>query len=112
VVEHKDVVVTLLGVSAGLAGLVLVFLGLVVTAYQAFAADTPASILDRYQRSASLALVSFAFGVVCVALATGWLVDLGDNRWLYRLTVAAFFAQLVVLVVATMRSVWQILWED
>ena len=33
---HQAVIVTVLGAAAGLAGLVLVFLGIVVTTYQSF----------------------------------------------------------------------------
>jgi hypothetical protein len=40
-VLHKDVVVALLGASAALVGLILVFVGLVVGAYGALAGDTP-----------------------------------------------------------------------
>jgi hypothetical protein len=41
VVLHKDVVIALLGASATIAGLVLVFLGLVVSAYDALGTAVP-----------------------------------------------------------------------
>lgn len=109
-VEHKDVVVALLGVSAGLAGLVLVFLGLIVTSFQTFPSDTAPGVLRPYRRSALLVLAAFGIGVVCVGLATAWLVDRHDNECLYRLTIVVFAAQVVALTASTGWAVRQILW--
>jgi hypothetical protein len=46
------VMIALLGGAAGVAGLTLVFLGIVISAVQLFAATTPRKILDRYRRIA------------------------------------------------------------
>ncbi len=110
-IEHKDVIVTLLGASAGLSGFVLVFLGVVVTAYQGYAADTSPKVLRRYQRSALIALVAFGVGLLCVAIAAAWLIDRHDNQRLYLLTMWTFAGQLALLAVATGRVVRQALWS-
>lgn len=112
VVEHKDVVTALLGAAAGLSGLVLVFLGIVVTRYQAFPSDTATNVLRPYRRAAVLVLIAFGLGVACVALATGWLVGLGGNDCLYRLTVASFVAQVALLATSTGWVVYRALWEE
>jgi hypothetical protein len=107
---HKDVVVALLGASAGLAGLVLVFLGLVSTNAGSFPPGTKPAIVERARRPALAVLVSFGFGLVCTATATLWLLRQYDHQGLYVVTVALFAAQLVSLSGATVWAVWRTLW--
>lgn len=110
-VEDKDVVVAILGVSAGLAGLVLVFLGLVVTTYQSYAGDTPKKVLRRHRRAAGLLFAAFISGVACVALASGWLVARGSSGSLYKAVIAVFAVQLVLLLGATAWSALRLMEE-
>jgi hypothetical protein len=110
-VEHKDVILALLSVSAGLVGLVLIFLGLVVTTYRSYVGDTPPHVLARFRRSAVLILATFAIGVACVLLATSWLITRSDNQTLYRLTIGVFWAQMAALLVAGGWSAWQLIWR-
>ncbi len=109
-VEHKDVVLGLLGVSAGLAGLLLVFLGLVVTTFQSFDGSTPASVLNRYRWAAALVLAAFAIGMACVAVAVAWLLRLGRSEAVYLTTVWLFGTQVVTLLVATAWTAWRLVW--
>lgn len=109
-VGHKDVVLALLGASAGLSGLALVFLGLVVTTTTAFPAGTKPAIVNRSRRPALAVLASFGVGIACVGAATSWLLLLRDNRLLYVATVSLFLAQLALLVVATGWTVRRALW--
>jgi uncharacterized membrane protein len=109
VVEHKDVVTAILGAAAALAGLTLVFLGLVVTAYQAASGSGSESVRDRYRGFAALILIAFVASIACVALATAWLVDLHDNQVLYVAVVVTFFASLAILLVATVIVVQRLL---
>jgi hypothetical protein len=110
-VEHKDVVVALLGVSAGLAGLVLVFLGLVITTFRSFQAPTPAAVLDPFRRATGMVLAAFAIGIACVVVASIWLVRLGENQGLYVATVVLFGAQIAALLVATGSTVFRLVWK-
>lgn len=109
-VAHKDVVIALLGASAGLSGLVLVFLGLVMGSIASFSPGTKPAIVARARRPAIWILVSFGVGVACVAVATAWLVHPHGAHLLYVATVSLFAAQLVTLVAATgftaKRTVW------
>jgi uncharacterized membrane protein len=52
-VEHKEVVLAFLGASAALAGLLLVFFGLVITTFQGFDSTTPNTVLTPYRRAAA-----------------------------------------------------------
>ncbi len=104
-VEHRDVVTGILGAAAALAGLTLVFLGLVVTAYQS-GSD---GLRRRYETLAMFVLVAFGASIACVALATVWLVDGSDVHALYLAVVVTFFASLAILLLATIVVVRRLL---
>jgi hypothetical protein len=95
---HKDVIVAILGASSGFAGLVLVFLGFVLTAYQGLGTPVPKRVKARYQRLALSVSVAFLLAIVCVALSVCWLLLRHPAEVFYTSTVAVFFAQLVSLV--------------
>jgi hypothetical protein len=111
-VGHGDVIVAVLGTSAGIAGIVLVFLGLILAAYQSFAADTPPAVLDRFRRSTILTFGAFVVGIVSVVLATAWLIELQDHQALYVATLCVFMAQIAVTVIAAGWVVRQLVWGD
>jgi hypothetical protein len=107
VVEHKDVVLALLGASAGLSGLVLVFLGLVMAASD-FAPGTNPKIVAAARRPAVAVLGSFAIGIACLTSTVIWL--LLPRSGPYWVSVLLFFAQLGSLVVAATWVVRRTLW--
>jgi uncharacterized membrane protein len=111
VVAHKDVVLGLLGASAGLSGLLLVFLGFVVGAYGGLAGDTPKSIKKPLRTTGWVLLIAFAIGLVCVAVATIWLIRLNGGNGLYVATVTLFLAQVAALAVATVWTLRELLWD-
>jgi hypothetical protein len=101
VATHRDVVVALLEASASLSGLLLVFLGFVVSIYTGLSRGTADKARASLERAAIGLLVSFLIGLSCVALATAWLVDQERDAALYATTIGFFGAQLVGLGVAT-----------
>jgi hypothetical protein len=106
---HEDVIVTVLGAAATLAGLVLVFLGIVVTTYQGFPGDTPGKVLGRFRVSGILTLGTFVTGIACVALATVWLLTSG-NEQVYLAVLATFAAELLLLLAVSGFVTWRVLW--
>jgi uncharacterized membrane protein len=99
-IEHRDVVLGILGAASGLAGLTLVFLGLLVTAYQA--EPNPSDrYRARYRQLGGAILISFVVSMACVAVATVWLVELRNIQALYVTVVASFFVSLAILLIAT-----------
>ena len=110
-VEHRDVVLAVVGASAGLSGLVLVFLGLVMAAYGGLAGDTPKSVKRPLRRTGWAIMLAFGVGMACVATATCWLIGLQENRPLYVSTVALFFVQLSALVAAALWTMRELLWD-
>jgi uncharacterized membrane protein len=99
-IEHRDVVLGILGAASGLAGLTLVFLGLLVTAYQA-ETNPSDKYRARYRQLGGAILISFVVSMACVAVATVWLVELRNIQALYVTVVASFFVSLAILLIAT-----------
>lgn len=110
-VVHKDVVLAYLGASAGLAGLVLVFLGLVVAAYGGLAGDTPKSVKQPLRRTGRVVLAPFALGILCMLAAGTWLLCPDGLGWLYALTAMLFMLQLVALASAAVWTLRELLWD-
>jgi hypothetical protein len=110
-VEHKDVVLAFLGASAALAGLVLVFLGLVVAAYGGLAGDTPKAVRLPLRRTGRVVLAPFAAGTLCILSSGVWLVWPDGGGGLYVATVSLFLAQLVLLAGAALWTLRELLWD-
>jgi hypothetical protein len=108
-VVHKDVVIALLGASAALVGLILVFVGLVVNAYIALPGDTPAVVKAPLRRTAGFTLIPFGLGLIQIAAATFWLVC--QRGWLYGATIGLFIATLVTLAIVALWTVWELVWD-
>jgi hypothetical protein len=91
--------IAILSTSVALAGLLLVFLGFVLSTYQAFPADTSPSVLDKYRKVGKQALGVFVVCVVTSILSITWLLT--DNCLLYWLVISLFYAEMLgVLLVA------------
>jgi hypothetical protein len=108
-VVHKDVVIALLGASATIVGLILVFLGLVVSAYGTLAGDTPKSVKDRLRRTAGWVLVPFGLGLAEITAATIWLLH--QSCGAYSLTVMLFIATIVTLAAAAFWTLRKLMWD-
>jgi O-antigen ligase len=102
--SHTDVVVTTTGASAALAGLILVFLGVLIAAYQPLVgAQTPDKILRRFKSATVWALVVFGLSLVSVVLDATWLITRGGHCF-YVATVVLFFVQLAALAATACYS--------
>jgi hypothetical protein len=107
-VSHATVVIAILGAASGLGGLTLVFLGLLVTAYQE-RARRDESLRRSYERLSAFVLAAFIASIACVALATVWLLYRPAVEALYVAVVVTFLASLVILLVATVIVVRRLL---
>lgn len=109
-VPHEDIVLAVLGASAALAGLVLVFLGLVASATTSYPPGTADSIIAKARRPTYGVLGSFGLGITCVAFCMVWLLIPAGNNAVYAAVIVLFFAQLASLAVATIWAVRTTLW--
>jgi len=105
---RKDVVISSMGASAALGGLVLVFLGLMVAAYQSYASDAVASVRQKRRRAAWPVLGLFCVCVLSVAIGFAWLASAGGST-LYAINTVVFAAELAGIVIVSVCSVRKML---
>lgn len=108
-IETKDLMSPLLGASASLTGLTLVFLGIVVTARQSYEADTPGSVLRPFRVDGLVVFGAFIVGVAAVCSAGVWWVGRGVVAGTYVLFVVLIICQVLATVGAAtrvLRRVW------
>ena len=104
--EHKDAITAILGASASMTGLLLVFIGLLVPGIRAGHQN-----LATYTRETAhlewlvvwLALV-FVWGLFVVLLSLFWLVFPGDI--LFWCAVVAFLLEVIGLIVLGVRMLY------
>jgi hypothetical protein len=96
VVADKDVVTAAFGAAAGIAGLTLVFLGVVLASYQSYDPRSQPLVLGRYRKTSVVTVGGFSLSIVSVAISLAWL--LASRHWLFVVSVGAFVAQLVAIV--------------
>jgi hypothetical protein len=108
-VLHKDVVIALLGASATLVGLILVFVGLVVAAYSALDGDTPKPVKARYRRTAVVTLVPFGVGLIQILSATRWLLH--QSECVYTLAIWSFVATVITIALAAGWTLRELVWH-
>jgi hypothetical protein len=104
-----DVVRSIFTAAAGLAGLLLVFLGVSISSFQSFAGDAPAASTARFRRAGGWILGAFLLGLVVVALAFAWLLSPG--RVLRDLAVILFSVELAATAVAAVTTARAVLWR-
>jgi hypothetical protein len=104
-----DVVSAVFGAAAGLAGLLLVFLGVSIAAFQSYAADVPRAATASFRRAGAWILAAFLLGLGDVATSFAWL--LSPHRPLRDIAVVLFAVVLGSVAVAAVTSARAILWR-
>ncbi|MGA7417945.1 MAG: hypothetical protein WBW80_08125 [Acidimicrobiales bacterium] len=100
----------LLDASATLAGLLLVFLGFVLTASGTLDDDVPPAVHQSLQTISLVLLTAFAIGLSSVAVSAAWLVTAPGGDPLYDTALSLFALQIAVLAGATGWTVRALLW--
>lgn len=111
VVEHKDTIQAVLGASSALAGLVLVFLGLIVNTLQSYGSETPEVVTRAYRFMAAVIGMAFLLGILSVAFCVWWLAG-NQNRIIQGLALGFFAAQLVLLIGSAVSVLVTFVWRD
>jgi hypothetical protein len=107
----RDAALGMLGASAGIAGLTLVFLGVVISTYQSYGAASSPRVLGRYRRSALFVLVSFSLSLLTVVLSITWLVWSHPVDAMFWTTIGLFLLQIVALFATALFVSVQVLWR-
>jgi uncharacterized membrane protein len=108
-VEDVEVVPFVFGAAASLAGLLLVFLGVSISAFQSFAGDTPPAATTRFRRAGRWILGAFLLGLVDVAVSFAWL--LSPSRALRDVVVVLFAIELAATALAAVTTARAVLWR-
>jgi hypothetical protein len=87
-VEHKDVVIGILGASGALAGLILVFGGFIFSQAASFPASTDDQIIRRYTQAGRWAIYPLWGFLITTLLSIGWM--LCQSELVYALCVGLF----------------------
>jgi hypothetical protein len=107
----RDSVLAMLGASAGIAGLTLVFLGVVISTYQSYGAASSPTVLGRYRRSALFVLASFSLSLITVAVSITWLAWSNPNDPLSWAIFGLFLLQILALFASAVFVSLQVLWR-
>jgi len=94
-VEHKDVVIALFGGSIGIAGLLLIFQGFILSAYAALPSVTPQPRRDWFKRAVVGTLLALVIAVVSVFSSLIWLL----TQDLYNATIGLFITSVGAVLV-------------
>ena len=100
----------LLEASATLAGLLLVFLGFILTASGTLDDDVPLAVHKSLQKVSLVLLIAFAIGLSSVAVSAAWLVTAPGGDPLYDTAISLFALQIAGLAAATGWTVRGLLW--
>ena len=107
--SDQDVVTAVFGAATGLAGLLLVFLGIVVSAFQSYSAAVPAAATAPFRRAGRAILAAFLLGLAAAAVSLTWLLSPG--RGLYDTAVVLFCVQLGTVAVSAVGVARIVLWR-
>jgi hypothetical protein len=100
----------LLEASATLAGLLLVFLGFILTASGTLEDDVPVAVYKSLQTVSLVLLFAFGIGLSSVAVSAAWLVTAPGGDLLYNVALSLFALQIAGLAGATGWTVRGLLW--
>jgi hypothetical protein len=98
-IEPRDVVLGVLGAAAALGGLILVFLGIIIAAYQSYPGGVPAPVVKPYRVGGGALFAAFALSLVTVATCVVWLA-MGGPAGLYGWTIGLFGLQLIAVLLS------------
>jgi len=104
-----EVVPAIFGAAAGLAGLLLVFLGVAISVFQSFGGDVPAAATSRFRRAGDWILAAFLLGLADVAVSFCWLLSPG--RPLRDVAAVLFAVELAATAFAAVVTARAVLWR-
>jgi len=94
---RTEVVIAVFGASAGVGGLVLVFLGILITTVGTYPGGTSDAVLEPYRLGAWASVGVFALSLLTVAVSLVWLA-VDQSHWLYVLTLVVFSCLLAAVL--------------
>jgi hypothetical protein len=103
---RNEVVTTIAAASAALGGLILVFLGAVVTGYTSYTGEAATAVLNPYRWAAGGILAAFALSLLSAGLAVAWLATGTGAGALYESMLWSFVVLLAAVLVVAVLTVY------
>ena len=103
--DPKDVMVTIVGASVAIAGLLLVFSGFLFAQAASFPSNTSDALIEKFRRGAQLGMIPFVGALADAGMAFGWMLNPSPNACLYQFAVGGFIVLLVLTGVYGLISV-------
>jgi len=100
---HKDVIIATLGAAAALGGLVLVFVGLLLTTRESLRGQVKVTELGRLATASWVGVWVFLLSVGSLVLSVTWLA-VGGGETLYVVALVVFFLDVVALAVGAVAA--------
>ena len=102
-VEHKDLVLAVFASAVGMAGLLLIFQGFILTAYISLPAVTPQDVKRGHRRAVYGAFAAIVVAIASITDCLVWLL----SGWGFNLVIALFGATLLsVLLLGGFVSIY------
>jgi hypothetical protein len=108
--SRQAVMIALLESSATLSGLLLVFLGFILTASGSLDDDVPVAVHNALHKVSLILLTAFGIGLSSVAVSAAWLVTAPSGDSLYDAALSLFALQILGLAAATGWTVRALMW--
>lgn len=100
----------LLGAASAIGGLLLVFLGLLVSTIQGFTSGTSSNVLRPLKIAGFGVLLAFVSSALAIGLAVRWLT-VRQSAATYDWTVGLFVAQVAAAVLAAVWTYVVLIWK-
>ena len=107
-IEAKDIMSPLMGASATVTGLTLVFLGIGVSARQEYDATTPSKVLRPFRIDGSIIFGAFIVGVLAVCAAGTWWASRGQAAGVFTIFLILAAVQVITTVCAAGRVLYRV----
>ena len=107
--SDRDVVTAVFGAATALSGLLLVFLGITISAFQSYSAAVPPAAVAPYRRAARGILGAFLVGLGSAVVGLIWM--LSPSRALRDTAIVLFFVQLAAVAISAVTVARLVLWR-
>ncbi len=105
---RNEAVIVIAGAAAALGGLLLVFLGVVVTSYEGYGGDVSADVVKPYKTAGWVLLGVFALSLISTGLSVAWLATGGGAGALYEASLWMFVALLLAVLICAAGTLYKV----
>lgn len=106
-IATKEIAFSALGGAAGIAGLLLVFVGFIIVKVEALPGETSDKVLRKYEIVAKLGMLPLFVLTIVILSAYGWLFY-PTNSLLFFTWSVGFVVGMVLFLVYSIAAIWMV----